>query len=249
MVDSGRDTGYVALRLILETPQITIAYADRPAFGQLNSVVAAILTKVASCSRVMVDAYICIASLKALFGPQNNTNSTTLARFKLNINVFGARSDSEAIGETLSDGSLFLQEPLWRTDKLDYHNPHIWSFEEFPEVDIWLAGLNRDKPLEEQMTAQQGWNEVLDELSSFKSGHTDLDVSLLTARLLKYTYLPSSAETKLTKFGRHQTDALGFMTDREIGRLTEAMSYWRSGTDEHGALTYVNFGRARRSLL
>lgn len=146
----------------------------------------------------MVEAYICIASLKALFDTQQNVKTTTLARFKLNVNVFGAKAESELIGEALSDGSLFLQEPLWRTDKLDYHNPHVWSFEEFPEVDIWLAGLNRDRSFEEQMASQQGWNQVLDELSSFKSGHTDLDLSLLTARLLKYTYLLPSAGTKLT---------------------------------------------------
>ena len=37
-------------------------------------------------------------------------------------------------------------------------------------------------------------------------------------------------------FVRHQTDALGFMSDRESGRLDDALRYWRSATDENGAL-------------
>jgi hypothetical protein len=38
---------------------------------------------------------------------------------------------------------------------------------------------------------------------------------------------------------RHQVDALGFMTDREIGELRESMRYWSSGTDEDGTVVYV----------
>ena len=45
--------------------------------------------------------------------------------------------------------------------------------------------------------------------------------------------------SKLTRIFRHQVDALGFMTDREIGELRDPMRYWRSGTDEDGTLLYV----------
>ena len=38
---------------------------------------------------------------------------------------------------------------------------------------------------------------------------------------------------------RHQVDALGFMTDREIGELRHPMRYWSSGTAEDGTLVYV----------
>jgi len=38
---------------------------------------------------------------------------------------------------------------------------------------------------------------------------------------------------------RHQVDALGFMTDREIGELRNPMRYWSSGIDEDGILVYV----------
>jgi hypothetical protein len=38
---------------------------------------------------------------------------------------------------------------------------------------------------------------------------------------------------------RHQVDALGFMTDREIGELRNPMRYWSSGIDEDGTLVYV----------
>jgi hypothetical protein len=38
---------------------------------------------------------------------------------------------------------------------------------------------------------------------------------------------------------RHQVDALGFMTDRELSRLHDAKRYWRSGMDEDGTEVYV----------
>lgn len=46
---------------------------------------------------------------------------------------------------------------------------------------------------------------------------------------------------------RHQKDALVFMSDREIGRLTDTMTYWRSGTDENGTLMYVYHSKVFRS--
>lgn len=186
------------LRLTLANPRITIGFENEPDFAQLNVVSASTLNQVAVHSSVVLEAYMSKAALGTLFDSQRKFSDMVLPRFKLNINVSGIKAEGEAAGEILSDNDMFLQEPIWRTDQREYHNPHIWTFEEFPEVDIWLAGLSRNKSFEEQMAAQQGWNQVLDELSSFKSAHTDLDTSLLTARLLKYARLSSLLEIKLT---------------------------------------------------
>lgn len=198
LTNSGHDADYVALRMTFAEPRILIGVADKLPFAQLNSVAASVLTQITARSRIMLEPYMCLASMKALGDSERSSKGAALARFKLNVNVFGSKLESEAIGEILSDSELFLQEPLWRMDKLEYHNPHIWTFEEFPEIDVWLAGLTRHKALEEQMALQQDWNQVLDELSTFKSRNIDLDLSLLTADLLKYACPSSIPDTKLT---------------------------------------------------
>jgi hypothetical protein len=124
-------------------------------------------------------------SCQTLLDSSKSTERGALARFKLNINVFGLRSDSVSVGETLSDSDMFLQEPYHRTRNLDYNNPHFWTFDNLPEIDIWLAGLSRGKPIDEQMIGEHGWNQVLDGLSNFGSGHKDIDVSCLSVPLLK----------------------------------------------------------------
>jgi hypothetical protein len=109
-----------------------------------------------------------------------------LALFKLHINIFGLKTDSKQIGNLLSDRGLYLQEPYQRTEKSEYHNPHVWTFDDTPLIDIWLAGLSSGKSLGEQTEVERGWNGVLDDLSNFDAGQRDLDTSCLTVPLLQY---------------------------------------------------------------
>jgi hypothetical protein len=176
--------GNVALSLTLAEPRITIGLASHADFAQLNALAASALHQVAQM--VKLEAYIDGASFRAL---DERAQQSTLARFRVQINIFGLERDGEQVGTLLSDYGLYLQEPYQLEGKGPYHNPHVWAFDDLPDVDIWLAGLSRGKLIGEQMTAEQGWNRVLDDLSSFDSGHTDLDTSCLTVPLLKYVYL------------------------------------------------------------
>jgi hypothetical protein len=179
--------GYVDLRLTVVEPRITIGLSNRAEIAQLNALAASALSRIAN--DVTLEAYADEVSFRELLVSQTRIDKSTLARFKLQMNMFGMKADSERIGVLLSDNGLYLQEPYQRTDTCDYHNPHVWSFDDLPEIDIWLAGLSRDKLIGEQMAAEQGWNRVLDDLSAFDSGHTDLDTSCLTVPLLKYVCL------------------------------------------------------------
>jgi hypothetical protein len=161
------DIEYVALRLTLDERRITIGSADQSDFAQLNSLAASVLHGIAH--NVTLEAYMSRDSCQTLLDMSKSSERGALARFKLNINVFGLRSDSVLVGETLSNNDLFLQEPYHRTENLDYNNPHVWTFDNLPDIDIWLAGLSRGKPIGEQMIGEHGWNQVLDGLSNFDS--------------------------------------------------------------------------------
>jgi hypothetical protein len=179
--------GYVELWLTVTQPRITIRSADHAEFAQLNALAALTLSQVADV--VTFEAYADEASIRALHDTHNGIGRTTLARFKIQINIFGLKSDSESVGILLSDKGLYLQDPYQHTENCDYHNPHLWTFDDIPDIDIWLAALSRGKLIGEQMAAEQGWNRVLDDLSGFDSGHKDLDISCLTVPLLKYASL------------------------------------------------------------
>jgi hypothetical protein len=189
--------GYVELRLTVAEPRITIRLADHDEFAQLNALAASTLSQVGDI--VTFEAYADEASLQKLLDTPEHVRRRALARFKVQINVFGLESDNELVGTVLSDKDLFLQEPYQRTENRSYHNPHVWTFDDIPDIDIWLAGLSRGKLVGEHMAAEQGWNRVLDDLSGFDSGHKDLDTSCLTVPLLKYAGLQWNSCIKLTQ--------------------------------------------------
>ena len=189
--------GFVELLLTVAEPRITIRSAYHVDFAQLNALAASTLSQLADV--VTFEAYADEASFRALLDSQSCVGESALARFKLHVNVFGLKSDSEPVGMLLSDNGLYLQEPYQRMENCKYHNPHVWTFDDLPDVDIWLAGLSRGKHIGEQMAAEQGWNRVLDDLSYFDSGHKDLDTSCLTVPLLKYASLPWDSCIKLTR--------------------------------------------------
>jgi hypothetical protein len=191
----GNSNGHVELRLTVAEPRITINAANHTEFAQLNALAASTLSQVADI--VTFEAYADEASIRALLDTQHGIGRSTLARFKIHINIFGLKANSELVGNLLSDNGLYLQEPYQRIDDCDYHNPHVWTFDDIPDIDIWLAGLSRGKLVGEQMAADQGWNRVLDDLSGFDSGHKDLDTSCLTVPLLKYASLHGNLVSSL----------------------------------------------------
>jgi hypothetical protein len=231
----GNDDDYVKLSLYRTESQMTVGIADDAPFAQLNSLAITTLSQAAALPTVVICAYMARDSFEDLSSKRIHQGTTPL-RFKVNINISGSRLNGELIGEILSKRDLFLQHPLQRGEHTLYENPHVWAFEDLPDIDVWLAGLAQGQSAGEQMAAQQGWSRVLDELPDFDTGHSDLDVSRLTTPLLKYVSASSITDCGLIWFTRHQTDALGFMSDRESGRLDDALRYWRSATDENGAL-------------
>jgi hypothetical protein len=180
----GNDGDYVKLSLYSTESQMTFGIADDAPFAQLNSLATTTLRQATALLTVVICAYMARDSFEDLSSKRID-EGTTPVRFKININISGSSLDGELIGEMLSKRDLFLQDPLQREECIPYENPHVWAFEDLPDIDVWLAGLAQGRSAGEQMAAQQGWSRVLDELPDFDTGHSDLDVSRLTTPLLK----------------------------------------------------------------
>jgi hypothetical protein len=165
--------------------QTTVGIADDVAFAQLNSLASTTLHQAAALPTMVIRAYMARDSFEDLLAKRKVDQSTRPVHFKLNINISGPSLNGERVGEILSDHDLFLQDPLQREECHPYKNPHVWEFEDLPDIDVWLAGLAQGQSVGEQMAAQQGWSRVLDELPDFDTGHSDLDVSRLKTPLLK----------------------------------------------------------------
>lgn len=158
---------------------------DDDAFAQLNAVATTTLRQIAALPYTLFHAYMARDSFEDLLFKRKVDQGIASVRFKLNINITGPSLDGELVGEILSNRDLFLQEPLQREEHHPYENPHVWKFEDLPDIDVWLAERTQARSVGEQMVLQQGWNLVLDELPDFDTGHSDLDVSRLSTQLLK----------------------------------------------------------------
>jgi hypothetical protein len=180
----GNNDDYVKLSLDSTTSQTTVGIADDAAFAQLNSLASTVLLQAAAIPTVVICAYMARESFEDLSSKRVD-KGTTPVRFKININISGSNLNGELLGEILSKRDLFLQDPFQREECIPYKNPHVWAFEDLPDIDVWLAGLAQGLSAGEQIAAQQGWSRVLDELPDFDTVHSDLDVSRLTTPLLK----------------------------------------------------------------
>lgn len=181
----GDNSDYVKLSLYSKETQVTVGISDDDAFAQLNAVAITTLRQVAALPYTLFHAYMARDSFEDLLSKRKVDQGTAAVRFKLNINITGPSLDGELVGEILSNRDLFLQEPLQRKEHYSYENPHVWKFEDLPDIDVWLAERTQARSVGEQMVLQQGWNRVLDELPDFDTGHSDLDVSRLKTQLLK----------------------------------------------------------------
>lgn len=185
---NGSTEEYAELILKFDKNQIITAINGNAAFAQLNSVATSALNSVAAFSRTSFQAYMSKSERESLFDPRSHHNKA-LPRFTLNVNILGPILSSDEVGDLLSDQGLFLQEPLAFANHYAYQNPHIWTFQDLLDVDVWLARLAQDKP--EQMAAQQSWSHVLDELADTNVEQMDLDLSRVTTQLLKYVIVIS----------------------------------------------------------
>ncbi|KAK3630701.1 hypothetical protein LTR22_021396 [Elasticomyces elasticus] len=141
----------------------------------------------------------------------------------VDANIYGPWSYLDNVGNTLSDQGIFLQQPSKTEAGLPHVNPHLMVFDDISNVDIWFL---------EQATASEDdtdWTAILDELSLDRSG--DLDTMFPPVLTLK------------TALKRHQSEALDFMCQREMGlALGENKQYWQLERSKDGTPVHTVTG-------
>ncbi|TLD17495.1 uncharacterized protein PgNI_01011 [Pyricularia grisea] len=76
------------------------------------------------------------------------------ATLKVDMNVYGSRSNADAVGCVLSECKIFLQDPDHGVVGVDYHNPHLIEFPGFEETTACLAAAERLR--KDQKTVENG---------------------------------------------------------------------------------------------
>ncbi|KAF4456644.1 helicase-like transcription factor [Fusarium albosuccineum] len=149
------------------------------------------------------------------------------AMVKVDINVYGPRSEASRVGKTLSQGKLWLQRPDHSRDNTAYENPQFLRIEfEGGEIQPLLPiehvtnnGALRKKTREEQL------RKMVEEVYKSVDNSRGFDLvdggSRVTQQLLK-----------------HQQEALGFMLERESGNISDRYRLWREVTLDDGTTQY-----------
>lgn len=214
--------------------RITVGITGAQPIAYLDSKVSSDLKEVFSSCTISLEGCNFGALEAAHIGSAKHRRDTD---FKLDISVYGLNAHGDLVGKLLSKRNLFLQNPPPSIARPTYNNPHIWAFDDIPDIDIWLAERMIRKPGRRNVEPQQGWIRVLDQLSDSYAGteRTILDTSGLRTDLLKYVAVFIIGFVTNAS-SRHQQAALVFMTNRETGNLNEALRYWKPGVSEEGTV-------------
>ena len=180
------DDQFVELIVLWEEERCFLCQSSTPEKLEVNSQVAAALKSVLAvpCTR-----YLAYLPFKEL--PQRTQaagRNSKSGSFKVNVNVYGRREDSEAIGKVLSDAEVFLQDPEILQDEMVYQNPHILWFEGISESDVLMHELISDKKNQTTDTVNVEWSRVLDDLLDHyvMGDSTSIVDARITTELMRY---------------------------------------------------------------
>jgi hypothetical protein len=97
---------------------------DEKRFGHLCSATGQALLPLLTRSRVDIEPLALKSDLRDII---SRASKSTDARVKVDINIYGTRADSNAIGTLLSEGKLWLQRSSHGRSGIEYENPHFLS--------------------------------------------------------------------------------------------------------------------------
>lgn len=158
------------------------------------------------------------------------------------IAIFGARKNASLVGDCLSSGNLFLQDPNISCD-LQYENPHRFPFggdfladfdNESSEVDdIGTLSITKLVPASAK-TSTKRLEHVLDTLHEHDYLQEVQPDQNLNISLFPYVFILWSILTSINVLCSHQKEAIDFMIRRETGRSTSSISLWNIQKDKNG---------------
>jgi SWI/SNF-related matrix-associated actin-dependent regulator of chromatin subfamily A3 len=164
-----------------------------------------------------------------------------IVTFSVDVNVKSLMNHADKVGNILLSSGIFLQCPTQNPAGETYYNPQILQIEGFHEKpddimieadDAQIPVVIPDRPtqsnLKPSLNSQDHVEQILDSLS-----HTNIlqeirtDTSRIKSKLMKQVAPSSSREMYTDSYHRHQKMALDFIAQRESGRPSAELTFWR----------------------
>ncbi|PWY71402.1 helicase [Aspergillus eucalypticola CBS 122712] len=141
------------------------------------------------------------------------------------IAIFGARKNAFLVGDCLSSGTLFLQDPNIPCD-LPYENPHRFPF----------VGDFQDNSDNESSEVDDNDTLSINKLVPTSAKISTKRLEHIMDTLHEHDYLQEVQPDKNLNISlfSHQKEAIDFMIRRETGRSTSSISLWNIRKDKNG---------------
>lgn len=109
--------GYYAMGLL----RSDVTFPDGTVMGQLDNKLKKVLE---SMSDLVLDFEV-LAPIRAVRETISKATQEKHAVVRVNINVYGRRSQAQQVGKIFSEYKVYLQRPDWRRSGSPYDNPHV----------------------------------------------------------------------------------------------------------------------------
>ncbi|KAK0747369.1 SNF2 family N-terminal domain-containing protein [Apiosordaria backusii] len=193
-------------------------------FAQINQALSPALTSLKDLGSVEVKAF---ANTRHIRSVSSKANTLGQAKLRVDVNIYGSVADAKAVGARLSASKMFLQDPEYGMDNIEYMNPQLIHFPGFEEPTVV------DKPrMDFDTQKNKDLRRVRDQRELF-----DQRLSQIYSDLQRYRKLKRIEGAKnyklLTNLYPHQEEALNFMEQREFGPMPDEFSLWTPETSSY----------------
>ncbi|RSL78668.1 hypothetical protein CEP51_008014 [Fusarium floridanum] len=146
---------------------------------------------------------------------------------KVNIDVYGPRSSSSTVGRDLSQAKLWLQKSDTMAEGYEYDNPHFLRIDIDRSEDVPVQPVQQvvSNSATRKQTREEQLRKMVEEVYKTVGSNRDVDRveggDRVTRELLD-----------------HQKEALGFMLERESGRIANRYRLWSDIVHDDGTVEY-----------
>ena len=213
---------WASFQVSFMSPTCFLALEDTTICGQLRDGLYQPLHRICDKFSVRLVAYALIAECLRVVERAKRQHEATI---KVDINVYGPSSVRAEVGLILSQNRLYLQHPICGRAGFEYKNPHM-----LPYQDIDFTNLP-----EEQETAQsqiddpQEIHRTIFEVCNSETRDEDVRDD-------------SQDVTSDTILFPHQTRAVQFMIEREVGPIPDDRKLWHRAEDNRPGFQHTVTG-------
>ncbi|KAF2664318.1 hypothetical protein BT63DRAFT_460620 [Microthyrium microscopicum] len=191
-------------------------FDDGTLFGSTNAHFSQGFARVLKVYPIRLEAITHIPSVRERIGRAQKATDATV---RVDVFVFGLKSDASMVGKQLSDGKIWLQKPDFLPRDKEYFNPQVLKLEGFENIET-------DQPDTLDVPSGQSGLERDDE--GFQDAVKDVFDKLTRIEQLERVDQDQRVRTELLQ---HQEEGLGFMIQRETGQIPDKYLLWEEIKD------------------